>query len=134
MPDEPTFDRQRVLGYLEHALAHGIPHGAALGIRARDCGPGWALLELPWNPKLVGNPETGVLHCGAVTSLLDQTCGMAVFMKLTRPTRIATLDLRIDYLAPAQAQRALLARAECYRLARHVAFVRAEAYHELPHT
>ena len=133
MPDEATFDREQVLSYINQALAHGIPHAGALGIRARDCGPGWALLELPWAEKLVGNPDTGVLHGGAVTSLLDQACGMAIFMKLARPTRIATLDLRIDYLAAAEAHRPLLARAECYRMARHVAFVRAEAYHEAPH-
>src|SRR4026207_1355729 len=81
MPDEASFDREQVLSYINQALAHGIPHAAALGIRARDCGPGWALLELPWADKLVGNPESGVLHGGAVTSLLDQACGMRIFMK-----------------------------------------------------
>ena len=132
MPDATRFDRALILPLVEQALAHGIPHGAALGLKARDIGPGWAILELPWQAKLVGDPQTGVLHGGAVTSLLDQACGMAVFMKLVRPTRIATLDLRIDYLGPAERGRALLGRAECYRLARHVAFVRAEAYHEEP--
>ena len=132
MPEPPAFDRDRVLPLIEAALAHGIPHAAFLGITARDCGPGWALLELPWKEELVCDPDTGVLHGGAVTSLIDQACGMAVFMKLARPTRIATLDLRIDYLGPAERGRPLCARAECYRLARHVAFVRAEAFHDGP--
>jgi uncharacterized protein (TIGR00369 family) len=125
------FDRDKILPLMQQAL-QGIPHGAALGIRGLDCGAGWALLELPWDEKLVGNPDTGVLHGGAVTCLLDQACGMAVFMKLVAPTRIATLDLRIDYLGPSEPQRPLLARAECYRLSRHIAFARAEAYHEGP--
>jgi uncharacterized protein (TIGR00369 family) len=132
MADAASFDKARILPFVEQALAHGIPHGAALGLKARDIGPGWAILELPWDPKLVGDPATGVLHGGAVTSLLDQACGMSVFMKLARPTRIATLDLRIDYLGPAETGRSLFGRAECYRLARHVAFVRAEAFHDEP--
>jgi uncharacterized protein (TIGR00369 family) len=127
-----SFDRDRVLPLIEMALSVGIPHAGALGLKARDCGPGWALLELPYDAKLVGDPSTGVLHGGAVTSLLDQACGMSVYMRLGRPTRIATLDLRVDYLGPAEVGRPLFARAECYRLARHVAFVRAEAFHDEP--
>jgi uncharacterized protein (TIGR00369 family) len=130
MSDGPGFDRSRVLARLNEVLGHAIPHGAALGLHGIDCGPGWAILELPWNAGLVGDPDTGVLFGGAVTTLIDQTCGMSVFMTLPTPTRIATLDLRIDYLRPAAPGRALRARAECYRLARHVAFVRADAYHQ----
>jgi len=124
------FDREKRLTLLGQVLGKGIPHSAALGIAPVDCGLGWVILELPWDAKLVGNPETGVLHGGAVTALVDQTSGFAVFMRLPVPTRIATLDLRIDYLGPSRPGRPLRARAECYRLAKHVAFTRAEAYQD----
>src|SRR5688500_20186307 len=69
---------------------------------------------------------------GVVTGLVDATCGLSVFMKLPDPTRIATLDLRIDYLKPATPGLHLHARADCYKLTKQVAFVRACAYHDDP--
>jgi uncharacterized protein (TIGR00369 family) len=101
-------------------------------IEARD---GVALMCVPYDPKLVGNPATGVLHGGVITSLLDSASGAAVgsAMRAGGPWRpIATLDLRIDYMKPATPGRDLLARAECYKVTRNVAFVRGVAYHDDP--
>ena len=39
-------------------------------------------------------------------------------------------DLRIDYLKPAETRRDVIARAECYKVTRNVAFVRAMAFHD----
>lgn len=107
-----------------------VPHNRALGLEPVELTDGSARMRLPYSPALVGNPETGVLHGGAITSLMDACCGGAVFMKLETPVPIATLDLRIDYLRPAEAGRDVLAHATCYRLTRNVAFVRGVAYHD----
>ena len=87
-------------------------------------------MRLPYRADLVGDPETGVLHGGVVTTLLDACCGASVFMKVKADIPIATLDLRIDYMAPATPSLDLFARAECYRITRNVAFVRATAFHD----
>ena len=60
----------------------------------------------------------------------DACSGASVFMKLQQNIPIATLDLRIDYMGPAEPGRDVLARAECYRVTTHVAFARAIAYHD----
>ena len=109
-----------------------IPHNAALGLDIVDLGPARARIRLPYRDDLVGNPETGVLHGGAITSLLDATCGASVFMKRMIPLNMATLDLRIDYLKPATPGRDVIADTECYKLTRNVAFVRGTAYHDVP--
>jgi len=73
-----------------------------------------------------------VIHGGAITALLDGASGAAVFATLTDFVPIATLDLRIDYLRPAEAGQDVHARATCYKLTNNVAFTRAVAYHEDP--
>jgi uncharacterized protein (TIGR00369 family) len=124
-----AFDKARVMPLLDQGFRGMVPHNAALGLRVVDCEPGMVVLELPWREDLVGDPVTGVLHGGAITTLLDAACGASVFLKLSSPLPIATLDLRIDYLRPATAHRPVHARAECYRLTRSVAFTRAVAFH-----
>ena len=113
-------------------LARVVPHNAALGLRMLDVTETEVFLELPYDPKLVGNPETGTIHGGAITALLDACSGRAVFAALAQPVPIATLDLRIDYLKPAEPGKSVLARATCYKLTRNVAFTRAVAYQDDP--
>ncbi len=126
-------DKAQALATFEQTLRSGVvPHNTALGLRAVDIGEGVAAVELPYNEQLVGNPDTGVLHGGAITATLDATCGMAVWMKMPVPTRIATIDLRIDYLRPATPHKSVICRAECYKLTKNVAFARAVAYQDSP--
>ncbi|MCI0573977.1 MAG: PaaI family thioesterase [Myxococcaceae bacterium] len=127
-------EKKERLESLNALFVEGIPHNAALGLKLVDVGPapGQATMVLPYDEKLVGNPETGVLHGGAVTTLMDAACGTAVFLSLPSLMRVATLDLRIDYLHPARPGQALTAEAECYKLTRQVAFVRALAHHGDP--
>jgi uncharacterized protein (TIGR00369 family) len=107
-----------------------VPHNRALGMVIDDIGENWARITLPYDARLVGNPETGVLHGGAITALLDATSGAAVFTTLVRMQPIATLDLRIDYLRPAEAGRDVVAKATCYHLSKNVGFTRAIAFHD----
>ena len=94
-----------------------------------DVKPGEAVCKVPFAAHLVGNPDTGVVHGGVITALLDNACGIAVGSKTGLQGRIATLDLRIDYMKPATPGEDVLAFAECYKVTRHIAFVRGVAYH-----
>jgi uncharacterized protein (TIGR00369 family) len=118
------------LAKLVKNIARYVPHNAALGIHLVAVSGGQVTLALPYDARLVGNPLTGVVHGGAITALLDNACGLAVFVALGEPVPIATLDLRIDYLRPATPGQAVHGRAECFKLTRNVAFVRCQAYHE----
>jgi uncharacterized protein (TIGR00369 family) len=116
--------------FLRRHHGKSVPHNEFLGLEVVDLDERVALFRLPYQQKLVGNPENGVLHGGAITSLMDACCGAAVFLALPEPQTIATLDLRIDYLKPAVPPRDVMARATCFKLTRHVAFVRCIAFHD----
>lgn len=84
--------------------------------------------RLPYSQKLIGDPDTGVVHGGVITGLLDHTCGMSVMGALREPIPIATLDLRIDYMKPAVPGEEIIAEAHCLKVGHDVAFVRGSAY------
>lgn len=102
------------------------PQNRALGTILVSIDP--LLLRVPYRAELVGDPDTGVIAGGVVTTVLDSACGWATAAALKEPTSIATLDLRIDYMRPAAPGKDILATAHCYKLTRSVAFVRAIAY------
>ena len=107
-----------------------IPHNHALGMKLLEMQRAEARFLLPYKVELVGNPDTGVLHGGAITALLDACSGAAVFAALAEWQPIATLDLRIDYMRAGEVGRDIICRAHCYKLARNVAFTRAVAFHD----
>ena len=113
-------------------LISAVPFAREIGMRLISAEKGAALLAVPYDQRLVGDPETGVLHGGVISALLDMACGLAVLSAPDGSPNTATLDLRIDYMRPATAGRTVLASAECYRMTRSIAFVRALAYHDEP--
>jgi uncharacterized protein (TIGR00369 family) len=109
----------------------GAPQAIALGFRTVSAATGEALAAVAWREDLVGDPQTGVIAGGVITTLLDHVCGMAVgsvAFGQGRIAGIATLDLRIDYMRGAEPRREVFARAHCYKLTTSIGFVRATAY------
>lgn len=107
-----------------------IPHGRLLGLRVLAADTEAVTAELPYRDAAVGNPWTGYLHSGAITTLIDQTCGTAASLTSVPPALVATLDLRLDWIRPATPGRPVRARARCRRVTRQIIFVDCTAYHE----
>lgn len=116
--------------FFDQVVAWGLalPHCRALGLRLKEARLGHTVLELPFKPELVGDPQTRVLHGGVITSLADSAGAVAIYTHLTSLESVATLDLRIDYLRPGQADQPLFCAAECYRLTQQIAFTRSFVY------
>ncbi|MDG2298336.1 MAG: PaaI family thioesterase [Planktomarina sp.] len=104
-----------------------MPHSRKLGMQVEEIQGGRAVIKMPYDSSLIGDPITKVLHGGAVSALMDTASGAAVVSHPAAGISTATLGLRIDYMRPATPGQAITATAECYHITRTVAFVRAIA-------
>ena len=109
-------------------LTSRLGHGRVLGTNYRAHGPDWAELELPYDERLIGNVDTGVIASGPILSLMDMATSIGVWLRANSFVAHATLDLRVDYLRPATPGKTVVGHGECYRLTRSIAFVRGQAH------
>ena len=67
-----------------------------------DLAAGYLSLRLPFRPEFTGNFLTPCLHGGITASLVDHCGGFAARSLVSNPLyRVSTVELTIDYLAPA---------------------------------
>lgn len=120
-------------GYYEALVANfarAIPHARECGIHIDALNDKEARAHLPYRPQWLGDAERGLIHTGIITTLVDTVSGLAALAATGGFEPIATLDLRMDYLRPTRPNQSLHTRAECYRLTRSIAFVRATAWQD----
>ena len=118
--------------HIARQFISAIPHARALGMKVEDVEAARVTMSMPYDTRLIGDPETGVIAGGAVFALMDTCGGAAVIAHPAGAVGTATLDLRIDYMRPATPGERIVAQAECYHMTRTVAFVRAAAHHGDP--
>ena len=84
-------------------IEEGIPFNKYLGIKLAGIGDRQCRLLLPYRPELQGDARRHALHGGVISALIDACGGFAVWSTGSIQDRIATIDLRVDYLKPAVA-------------------------------
>ena len=121
-PDLTDEQRRRV-----EAAREGVPYLKHLGIEVESVGPGTATLVLPVRQEIMRND--GIVHGGAVASLIDSAFAFAIIPMLAGDERTVTIDMTIHYLRPLSGG-AAKAVARIVRFGRRVITVSAELFDE----
>jgi uncharacterized protein (TIGR00369 family) len=101
------------------------PLFSSMGIRVVGLDSPHAEMSMPFSAAF--SDFNGALHRGAMVTLLDTTCGLAIFSKLKSMRPIATIDLRVDYLRPIPVGAGLRAIVECVATTDTIAFILGRA-------
>lgn len=111
-----------------------IPFNSFLGLEleAFDLEPTRLVTRLELRPEYVGNPRRKMPHGGIISFVIDATAGVAAALSLGDPdltSGVATIDMRVDYLAPARGK-ILLTTSTVMRGGKHIIAVRSEVHAE----
>ena len=87
--------------FFKRVIEEGIPFNRFIGLKIVDAKEGFVVLKITFRPEFVGDPRRPALH-GGLTSMILDSVGGAAGMTTLRSTkdRLATIDLRVDYLQP----------------------------------
>lgn len=107
-------------------LFNQTPFVEHLGIEITEASDGYAEARLPFSDEIRSDSHGSVAHGGATYALADSVGGAAVISHTEAVS--PTIDMRIDYLAPATSD--LTATAEVIRFGSSVAMVRVEVFDE----
>ena len=107
---------------IQKALA-SVPFAKLLGIELETVAPGTATLSLQITNDLKQN--NGVVHGGAIASLIDSATAFAIISVLPPDEKATTADLTISYLRPLKEGRAH-STARVLRVGRRLIVVSAE--------
>ena len=118
------------LDYCQRFL-ESVRHSMVLGLEIEWADERGVRVRMPWRADLVGNPDTRMIHGGAIFAMMDQAGGLSITCATYPAFEITpTIDFRVDHLRGPEPGTAVVCEAECYRLTSNVAFVRVTTWAE----
>lgn len=134
---DPDPDPDPALAPKRHAtlvewFERGIAFNRAMGLRVDALARGSCVLRIPWRDDFVGDEQRAALHGGVTSMICDTAGGCACFTMLDRDSdRVATVDLRVDYLRPG-GPADVVCHARVVRMGNRVAVARMEVFSGVP--
>ena len=119
-PELTTAQVERISNALD-----SVPYAKLLGISLTQIDSGTATLKMPVRKQLTQNH--GVVHGGAMASLIDSATAFAIISLLEPQEKVTTVDLTISYLRPVT-KGTLNCSAKVVRSGRRLLVVSAEVF------
>jgi uncharacterized protein (TIGR00369 family) len=118
-PRDPDYEQRGREAFAQQGLM------ATFGAELRRIEPGAVEIEVPFSPALTQQDE--FFHAGVGIAILDSACGFAAFTLMPPGTRVLTVELKVNLLAPAVGDY-LRAQGEVVRPGRNLTVCRGDAY------
>jgi uncharacterized protein (TIGR00369 family) len=118
-PRDPDYEQRGREAFAQQGLM------ATFGAELRRIEPGVVEIEVPFSQALTQQDE--FFHAGVGIAILDTACGFAAFTLMPPGTRVLTVELKVNLLAPAVGDY-LRARGEVVRPGRNLTVCRGDAY------
>jgi uncharacterized protein (TIGR00369 family) len=99
------------------------PYFSLLSMEIKDLQWGTCLLEVKLGEKHL--QPFGMVHGGAIASIVDAAAFWAVFPQVEKGMGLTTVEMKLNYLAPAQKGK-LVAQGRCIRMGRTLALGEAQ--------
>lgn len=107
-----------------------LRHCQLLGLKVLAADDTTVEMKLPYRENIIGNPLAGIVHGGALTTLMDTACGTACFVAIEGMELCPTLDLRVDYMKSSEPGQDLVAYASATRVTNNVIFTECHVKQE----
>lgn len=121
MPEEVSAEHLERM----RAILKTVPFAQLLGLEIVAASRGSATLRMPIRKELTQN--YGLLHGGAMASLIDTATAFAIVSQLSSPERFTTVDLTVNYLK-AITEGAAICQARVVRAGRRILTLSAEVH------
>src|SRR2546426_12827701 len=129
VPETPTVDENGRLTEAEmiriRETLSRVPFARLLGIELEEAEPGSATLRLNVRDEL--RQIHGVVHGGAIASLIDTATAFAIVTLLEDKEKFSTVDLMVNYLRPLE-EGTVTAKARVLRAGRRLITVSADVF------
>lgn len=135
-------DQRQLAEHVSQLFSQHMPFNQLLGLQIQHLSKDKAVINLPWNDKLMGNPIHKILHGGVTAAILDTVGGLMAVLFAVKDIEnlslddfqrllpnVSTIDMRVDYLRPGKGKE-FIATAEVIRKGKKVAVCRMELHNE----
>lgn len=102
-----------------------MPFNCLIGVEVVDVHEDGVTIRCALRPELMNG--AGMLHGGVTATLVDAVVGIAIFRHFGGRRRMATTELKLNYLRPIS-NGAALARAKILRTGQHLCIGQAEVF------
>ncbi|MEM6803842.1 MAG: hotdog fold thioesterase [Bacteroidota bacterium] len=115
---------------LKKIAEEAIPFHKFLGVEVLELKDGFCKIRIPLREEIIGDPRFKRWHGGVIATAMDSAGGMVAMMTLASgKEKVATIDLRIDYLR-GTSPTDLVVNGYLVRSGNRVIAARMEAYQE----